>query len=303
MRTDYELTVRRSGNSTAGVSGAAMGLVHMPTSGAGKRSTAKVATWLVGLFAALLIAAQPAFALDLTPPSNIRIGSTRIVSGTNTRVLFDKDGVVGEDAGFTYVEGTDVATLVGGVRVGSAGNIGWTDLLLERDGANALGLRNGTNIQSFGVYKTFTDAANQAKADIIWSGNTALFRAIGIGTGGNPGALFGTDGSGNAGFMTTGVSRWEIGGTTGHFLAVTDNTFDIGASAANRPRSIWLGQRMSQNVQAAALGNPGTNEVSYYTREDLDQGSGTVTADCALVARLPSGSEILIQVLVSDGGC
>jgi hypothetical protein len=54
---------------------------------------------------------------------------------------------------------------------------------------------------------------------------------------------------------------------------------------------------------SAAAANPATNNVRFYVREDIDQGSGTGTADCAFVARLTSGTEVLIQVLVTDGGC
>jgi hypothetical protein len=42
-------------------------------------------------------------------------------------------------------------------------------------------------------------------------------------------------------FATNDVSRWDIDGTNGHLLAVTDNTYDIGASGATRPRSIYAG--------------------------------------------------------------
>jgi hypothetical protein len=46
--------------------------------------------------------------------SGITIGTTTITSGTDTRVLFDDAGTVGESAGLTYVKGTGtlVATLV-----------------------------------------------------------------------------------------------------------------------------------------------------------------------------------------------
>jgi hypothetical protein len=38
---------------------------------------------------------------------------------------------------------------------------------------------------------------------------------------------------------TTGSSRWTIN-SSGHFLATTDNTYDIGASGANRPRNLFV---------------------------------------------------------------
>ena len=45
--------------------------------------------------------------------SGITIGTTAITSGTDTRVLFNDGGFVGEDAGLTYVKGTDALTVVG----------------------------------------------------------------------------------------------------------------------------------------------------------------------------------------------
>lgn len=43
----------------------------------------------------------------------ITISTTTITGGTNTRVLFDDNGVVGEDSGLSYVKGTKTLTLVG----------------------------------------------------------------------------------------------------------------------------------------------------------------------------------------------
>jgi hypothetical protein len=44
--------------------------------------------------------------------------------------------------------------------------------------------------------------------------------------------------AGNIYFTTNNVSRWAMN-STGHFLANVDATYDIGASGANRPRSIY----------------------------------------------------------------
>lgn len=41
----------------------------------------------------------------------LEVGVTEITGGTDTRVLFNDGGTVGEDAGFTYVKGTDTATI------------------------------------------------------------------------------------------------------------------------------------------------------------------------------------------------
>ena len=49
--------------------------------------------------------------------SGITIGVTTITSGTDTRLLFNDSGVVGEDNGITYNKTTDTLTLVGNVIV------------------------------------------------------------------------------------------------------------------------------------------------------------------------------------------
>jgi len=41
-------------------------------------------------------------------------------------------------------------------------------------------------------------------------------------------------------FATAGAGRWQVNGS-GHLLAVDDNSYDIGASGATRPRSLYLG--------------------------------------------------------------
>ena len=41
-------------------------------------------------------------------------------------------------------------------------------------------------------------------------------------------------------FVTNSVQRWSVG-ATGHLTAFADNTYDIGASGANRPRTIYAG--------------------------------------------------------------
>src|SRR5882672_3754095 len=59
------------------------------------------------------------------------------------------------------------------------------------------------------------------------------------------------------GIATAGVARWEFS-ATGHFIAATDNAFDIGASTVNRPRTIyaatdvWFGANLRQGTGATA---------------------------------------------------
>lgn len=105
------------------------------------------------------------------------------------------------------------------------------DVILARDAANVLALRNGVNAQTFNVYGTFTDTSNLRRLrSTMTTAGAALIMAEGLGTGLTGNALtFGTD----------GTNRWTIN-SSGHLVAGADNTYDIGASGATRPRSLFL---------------------------------------------------------------
>jgi hypothetical protein len=128
-----------------------------------------------------------------------------------------------------------------GLEVPAASTLGWSatsnatgamDVILNRDAANTLALRNGVSAQAFNVYNTFTDASNYETGFANWTQSANVF-------------TFGTK------FAGTGVTRpvqLMVGGTnlinwatSGHMLWNTDNSFDVGASGASRPRNVFVG--------------------------------------------------------------
>ena len=112
---------------------------------------------------------------------------------------------------------------------------------LAIDAANTLAQRNGVNAQAFRMYETFTDASNYSRLDVDYSGGQWRIIPSGAGTGdANRGLLLGPNGQGAVIFQTNNTPRWTIGATTGHLIASADNTYDIGASGANRPRNLFL---------------------------------------------------------------
>jgi hypothetical protein len=124
----------------------------------------------------------------------------------------------------------------------STGRIGFTsalwfgtlDVLLARDAANTLALRNGTAAQAFNIYNTESASlANYERGFIRWTSNTFIIGTENLGTGV----------ARDIKFRTNGSDRWQIN-TSGHFLADADNTYDIGASGANRPRDVYAGRAM-----------------------------------------------------------
>jgi hypothetical protein len=121
-------------------------------------------------------------------------------------------------------------TITGNLSVGGNITLG-SDAVLVRDAANVLAQKNGTSAQAFYVYNTFTDASNYERGGMQWSAG-----ALRIGT-----QAAGTGSGRDLTLMVNGANVWRILAAGGHFLSNTDNTTDIGASGANRPRTGYFG--------------------------------------------------------------
>jgi hypothetical protein len=161
-------------------------------------------------------------------------------------------------------------TFNGGAALGSAQTLAWsTDLFLLRDGANVLAQRNSTSAQAFRVYNTFTDTSNYERGVFDWS-TTA--NALTIGT-----QAAGTGSARPINFATSGSNRWQVT-AAGHFVSATDNGLDIGASGANRPRSLYLGT--SANI--GKITDPGT--AAGASNLKLIVVAGTNAGSCKIVA-------------------
>jgi hypothetical protein len=130
---------------------------------------------------------------------------------------------------------------------------GFGDLTLFRDAANTLAQRNGTNAQALRVYNTFTDASNYERGGFDWQASANVFRigtsAAGTGTQRPVQIVYGSTLTFAVGGGTTSVWQMNAGG---HFLAATDNSFDIGASGNNRPRNLYMGSWVRMAVTTVA---------------------------------------------------
>lgn len=165
------------------------------------------------------------------------------------------------------------------------------DTVIRRDGAaNILALRNGTAAQAFNVYNTYTDASNYERGIFDWTtnpGNLTIGTAR-AGTGTAKTLLVAPSGNlrlrGGAGeTLSLGISGaadfWQLT-NTGHFLADTDNAYDIGASGANRPRTGYFGTSVSVGAGYGWLNSKGaiTQAVDgQYTFSNF-AGTQSVTA-------------------------
>jgi hypothetical protein len=121
------------------------------------------------------------------------------------------------------------------------------DLFLVRDAANTLAQRNSTNSQTFRVYGTYTDASNYERAELRWDSSSFVLETVAAGTG-TAQSLFVRAGA-TLFLGSGGNNRWQINNTTGHLVATADNTYDIGASGANRPRDLHI----ARNIHATGL--------------------------------------------------
>lgn len=120
-----------------------------------------------------------------------------------------------------------------------SGVLGWSDVPLFRDAANTLAQRNGANAQTFRVYNTYTDASNYERGVLQWNSNALEVGTEQAGTGQPRVLRLKSSGGGSIAFSTNGNDRWTVS-TGGGILANVDNSYDIGASGANRPRDLYL---------------------------------------------------------------
>lgn len=158
------------------------------------------------------------------------------------------------------------------------------DVRLFREAANTLALRNGVNAQAFNVYNTYTDGSNYKRLGISSSGTVFEIKSMGAGTGANCDPVsIGADGTAYLMFRSGGDTRWYVA-NTGHYLAWADNTYDIGANAANRPRNVYVGSSIIAGL-AAAVGTvlywPGSTEIRSAVNGVVVSVKSGTTADYA----------------------
>lgn len=113
---------------------------------------------------------------------------------------------------------------------------GTFDLSLFRDAANTLAQRNGANGQTFRIYNTYTDVNTYERLALYWLSNNCWISTENLGVGTSLRSL--NVNAAGINLRTGGTSRWQID-ASGHFIGGADNTYDIGASGANRPRTIY----------------------------------------------------------------
>jgi len=108
---------------------------------------------------------------------------------------------------------------------------------------------------------TMTAATNINSPLLTLTGTTPTITSAGAGA-----MVIGTSVVQNLQFQISGTSRWYLQGATGHFLAVADNNYDIGASGASRPRNLYLASSIKQVGGVLSSGTVGVPVIVSTAR-------------------------------------
>lgn len=204
--------------------------------------------------------ALPSITFASDPDTGIRWGS----SG---RILFPMNGTDKFDISTSRAALSNTQSFGWTATTAASGTL---DTILERDAANTLALRNGTNAQTFNLYNTFTDASNYERGVLKWDTNilevgseaagTGTARSVALVTGGSQRLT--VDSSGNVG---VGVSPTSAKLTLAQGGAQTGLLFD-----QNGNGSAIVVDSESTSVNVFDFLNPQTTTGKLMNVSDAD---------------------------------
>jgi len=181
---------------------------------------------------------------------------------------------VNPETGWTLTAGKLHSLAGGGLALDSSSTLGWMnssgtkDTLLQRDAANVLALRNGTNAQTFNTYNTYTNGSNYERGFVSFAGNKLSVGTEAAGSG----TVRGLD------LIGSGITFYPLGNhsssawamtSAGNFRAQTDNTYDIGAVGANRPRSVYAASRVVSGLNVVTFSATPTFDASLGNTQKI----------------------------------
>jgi hypothetical protein len=147
-------------------------------------------------------------------------------------------GIASGNSALNYGGNDALIAGLGGVRW-TGSSIDSPDTILARDAANTLAQRNGTNAQTHRWYGSYTDASNYERGyfGYVSANGTYDLGTETAGTGNaRPIALRPASGQ-DLYLAVSGAGKIQ---STGHLIWFLDNTYDIGASGATRPRALYV---------------------------------------------------------------
>ncbi len=233
-------------------------------------------------------------ASPLTPA----VAGTDYIAPSNIDTSSELDAIVSDDTGD------------GALVFATSPTLTTPNIPVLTNSSNNFEIRNGTNAQFVDVYNTYSNASNYERLRLGWSANFAIVKSQALGSG----TLRDLALSGNNVYFNTGadVNRWYIN-SSGHFLAQADNSYDIGASAASRPRDVHVGRDMvvsgNANLSGATeltIASDAVTVSKSYHRVDTQGDAATDnlatinggTEGDLLILRAENGSR---DVVVKDG--
>lgn len=211
---------------------------------------------------------------------------TGVIAGSG-RILSQNSGFGGTSTfgGSTYNFSLGILGSFGDLVMPAGSNVSWTsgtthtnlttvDLSLTRDAANTLAQRNGANAQAFRVYNTFTDSSNGEWTALDWSSNVARLYPVKQGTGQSRDFQIFTN---NDLYLSSNINpggTMQLKLTSTGLMFVTDNSIDIGASGATRPRSGFFGTNITVGSNITFGGALQQTSVGVWNSLNMRLGTG-----------------------------
>jgi hypothetical protein len=196
-----------------------------------------------------------------------------------------KSGLVTAAGGFTSSAG-NLQLGSGIVAFGAS-----SDVVLTRGAADVLELRRSTNPQVFHVYGTYTDASNYNRLMLGWESSTSI--SVGCDQAGTGVKRQLVLQGATIGFRPLSASSsmiWAFS-TSGHLTAVgADNTYDIGAAGAQRPRNAYLGTSLTVGGAAAIT----TNAPALSVAQTWNAGAVTFTGMLVNITNTASAATSMV---------
>jgi hypothetical protein len=266
-------------------------------------SDADVATLAANTFTAAqtMTSAAPQLVLGVNATT---LGSIKMFGNTSGDATLQPTAAAGTATVITLPATTGTAAILelaqtwtatqtfGNVVLGSANSLAWsTDLFLARDAANVLAQRNSTNAQTFRIYNTYTDSGNHERALLMWDSNVFLVGTHNAGTGSARVLRLGS--TSDIEVQPGYVAAWKFT-SAGNLVCPSDNTYDIGASGATRPRNLYLGGYIAGSIQS--LSGAGAINLTTHTTALTTTGADALTLADGVVG------QIKYIVMVAHGG-
>lgn len=190
-----------------------------------------------------------------------------------------------------------------GLSIATGQTLDWNgDTFLQRENPNTLAQRNGTIAQTNYIYNTWNNGGTDyERASLGWAGNIFTVGTEKGGAGVN--RVLNLSGVASMTFSTLSVAKWQISGS-GNFLASTDNANDIGAVAANRPRSVYIGtdltvgNKLNLSKTITAAGTTGAQTINKTSGSvNFAAAAQSIVVTCSLV---DANSVIMATVATDD---